>query len=339
MTREYRAISSPGERRWLPDGRTSPDDLFLSPRHEVRSQVVRFPQRRLYLLGIVAVLLLCGIAARSVSLQLASGRVFRSRAEGNRLRLLIDYAPRGVMFDRFGRQLVQNVPVTSLVLYPAQLPENVEPIIGVLRELFPDLSLGSLRDILTTVDRSSQKPVPLLTPITHEQLVAVLARAADLPGIGAESRAVREYVGNGTFAHVIGYTGYITKEEHATYPDYLLTESIGKAGLERSYERLLRGTHGARHVEVDASGTVVNNLGVIPARPGVSLRIHIDAALQEKLTTLLAARLKDAGVRRGAAVALDPRSGAVRALVRLPTYDHTAPARGVSSMGRNQFSA
>ena len=304
-------------------------EIFVTPSAKIRPTTDWLPVRRLRLLGYVGVAGLLILASRSAYLQVSHSGTYRTQAEGNRIRLLVEYAPRGVMFDRFGRQLVENVPSTDLVVYPRELPTDTEQVVAALREVFLDIPAATFQGHLAGTPRGSPKPVPLLSDITHEQLVGVLARRERLPGVGVESRAVRAYVSGNVFAHLLGYTGLITKEEYDERADYLLTESIGKSGLERSYEKVLRGTHGARQVEVDAAGNIQNDLGTIPARPGTNLRLHIDAELEERLTTVLAEHLERAGVKKGAAVAVDPRSGAVRAVVSLPTFNHGTIARGL----------
>ncbi len=318
-------------RRWVPNPRdaSSGAELFVHAPDSVRQATATLPPRRVAILRFLGVAVVAIIAFRSALLQLGSVAVLRSRAEGNRVRVLVEYAPRGVIFDRRGTPLVENTPSTDLVAYPVQLPMDIETIISVLRDIFPHVSASEFRDRLQNLDRGSAKPVPLLANIPHSELLTVLARGEQLPGVTAESRAVRQYAQAPAFAHVLGYTGRISKEELAARTGYLPTEYVGKSGLERTYERVLRGTHGARQVEVNAAGDVQGDLGTIAARPGGNLRLTLDAELQQVLFDTLTARIRDAGATQGAAVALDPRSGAVRALVSVPSFDANAFSRGL----------
>lgn len=281
-------------------------------------------------LRVVTVLILLLLFGQSLRLQIATGSLFRQEAESNRIRDLVEYAPRGIFLDRLGNSLVHNIPAVDLVVDPTFLPEDLEPLFTGLRESLPERNGADLRDRLRAMDRQSTSPVPLLEDLSHQEFLAVSARANRLPGLRLETTAVREYRGNGVFAHALGYTGKLSAEERKEFPNYLLTESLGKAGLERQYEDRLRGHHGIRRVEVNAQGVVQHDLGRDLPKAGSNIRLHLDGELQEHATSALARGLETAGVRRGVVVALDPGTGGVRALVSLPTYPQSDIARGAS---------
>jgi len=306
------------------------EDIFVLPTGELHSMEDALPEKRMRFLGIVAIVLLAIIAVRSVYLQASQG-IFRKQVEENWLRLRTEYAPRGVIFDRNGKQLVQNIASTDLVVYPVQLPGDIESEIKVLREIFPDVPAGAFQEIINSSDRISPRPVPLLSNITHEQMLGVLARLSDLPGIGVENLATREYMEGNQFAHILGFMGKVSKEDLKKNPKYMLTEYIGKSGLEKKYETFLRGEHGAKREEVDSVGRVKNDLGTIPAKPGINLKLNIDAGLQKKLYESLQEQLNNAKVTKGAAVAIDPRTGGVLALVSIPSFDNTQLTQGMTS--------
>ncbi len=311
--------------------------------------------RRLLVLRGVLLAALTDLLAQSVRLQLAAGFSFRREAEGNRVRELVVYAPRGIFLDRTGEPLVQNVPAMELVAEPSALPDDLEPLFIALKQALPGRNLDPIRTTLQTLNRdavrlwrgtenvsipesalelvetvASGSPVPVLSGLTHQEFLALSARADQLRGLRIETTAVRDYRGDGAFAHVLGYQGKVSTRDRAAFPGYLLTEAVGKDGLERQYEQLLRGRHGARRVEVDALGAVQQDLGVVPPVPGANLRLHLDAALQEWMAATLGDALTAAGLRRGAAVAIDPFSGAVRGLVSFPSFPQDAFAEGLS---------
>lgn len=310
-------------------GNESAEDFFVLPQGEMRSMSEAVPINRLKYLGYLGMLLIAILTVRGTYLE-ASQSIFRKQVEDNWLRLRVEYAPRGVIFDRNDKQLVQNVASTDLVVYPVQLPADIENEIGILREIFKDVPVQAFQEIIGAVDRTSTLPVPLLSNITHEQMVAVLARDAELPGISVESLPTREYKDGNIFAHVLGYMGRISEAEHKKNADYLLTELIGKSGVESAYESVLRGAHGARREEVDSAGRVKNDLGTVPAKPGLNLKLNIDADLQKRLYQDLEIEAKKAGVTKGTAVALDPRNGGVLALVSVPSFDNTKLTQGIS---------
>lgn len=326
---------------WHDERRESPDisedtDVSVSVGH-VTGSGQPLSRRRLRSLRTVLFILILVVLAQSIRLQIAAGSLFRREAEQNRVRELIEYAPRGIFLDRHGRPLVQNEPSVELVADPAFLPTDVGAMLPVVREALPDRDLSALGELLVSLSprdtgtaESLREPRTVLQGLSHRELIALSTRADRLPGLRLETTAVRSYQGDSIFAHLLGYTGKLSPEERATFPNYRLTESVGKSGLERQYEHVLRGQHGARRAEVDAFGAIQHDLGREPPAPGANLRLHVDADVQEHLSAALEQGLKRAGLRRGAAVALDPQSGAVRALVSFPTFPHSDLARGLA---------
>lgn len=313
-------------------------DLFVVPDQNAPQAGRLLSSRRLARLSVAMLLALLALLGQSVRLQVAGGSLFRKEAEGNRVRALTEYAPRGIFLDRHGHALVQNVPAIELAVDPPFLPADLPPLLDVLQAALPERDLTLLRQDLERLrapkalaEASAQGPRTVLQGLTHREFLALFSRADQLPGIRTEVSAVRKYRGHGSFAHVLGYTGKMSPAERSEFPTYLLTETIGKSALERQYERLLRGRHGARRVEVDALGTVQHDLGREPPLPGSNLRLHLDAGLQENLATALGQELQRAGVRRGAAVALDSRNGAIRALVSFPMFPHSDLAGGLGA--------
>ncbi|MDO8512234.1 MAG: penicillin-binding protein 2 [bacterium] len=308
---------------------TSGEDFFVLPTGELHPMADAVPINRLKFLGFAGILLLGILVLRGTYLQASQG-IFRKQVQNNWLRLRVEYAPRGVIFDHKGQQLVQNVASTDLVIYPIQLPKDIESEITILREIFTNVPAEAFQEIMNGANRTSTLPVPLLSNITHEQMVAVLAREDELPGLSVENLPTREYKDGNIFAHIMGYMGRISEEEHKKNPDYLLTESLGKNGVESAYESVLRGEHGARREEVNSSGRIINDLGTVPAKPGLNLKLNIDADLQKRLYQDLEIELKNAGASRATAVALDPRTGGVLAMVSIPSFDNTKLTQGIS---------
>lgn len=308
---------------------TNGEDFFVLPTGELHSMAEAVPITRLKFLGFAGIILLGILVLKGTYLE-ASQSIFRKQVQDNWLRLRVEYAPRGVIFDRKGQQLVQNVASTDLVIYPIQLPKDVEAEINILRGIFKDVPAEAFQEIMSGADRTSTLPVPVLTNITHEQMVAVLAREDELPGLSVENLPTREYKDGNIFAHIMGYMGRINDSEHQKNPDYLLTESLGKSGVESAYESVLRGEHGARREEVNSGGRVINDLGTIPAKPGLNIKLNIDADLQRRLYQDLQIELKNSGVTKATAVALDPRTGGVLAMVSIPSFDNTKLTQGIS---------
>ncbi len=296
---------------------------------------MEWPLNRLFSLWFLLAMLLflVVLGGRVFYLSVIKGSDYRAIALRNSLRAIIIPAPRGIMYDVSGKPLVFNVPSVDAVCIPADVPEDYEQRLVMTRILARTLSLdeGMLLEMFGKLDRRSTLPVLIKSRLTQEETLLFLSRSQELPGANLYRTTERNYVDSLIFSHILGYEGKIKKEELATHPDYLLTDSIGKQGIEKSYEAELRGTHGFERVEVDAFGQVKKNLGKVSPIPGRDLILNIDADLQKKLFDSLQTILEKNNLKRAAAVALDPRDGAVRALVSLPSFDNNLFATGIST--------
>ena len=273
------------------------------------------------------------LGARVFFLNVVESGYYQDVATRNSVRNVLLSAPRGLIFDRYGKQLVRNVPSMELMAMPSDLPTSEgdrQALIDRLRR-FIAFDSDDWETLLKTARGTFATPVVLKPVLTQEEALIFSSRAADFPGLSLERSAVREYQDGLIFSHILGYEGKIRKEELADHPDYLPIDSIGKQGIEKSYESVLRGKRGADRVEVDSRGAVKKELGVFDPEPGSDLMLNIDADLQKKLFDVLSATLEKAGLAKGAAVALDPRDGSVLALVSLPSFDNNLFAGGIDS--------
>lgn len=277
-------------------------------------------------------LLLIILGGRVFYLSVIKGAEYQAIALRNSLRAIIIPAPRGIMYDVSGKPLVHNVPSMDAVLIPADIPEDGESQEAMKRLLKATFSLdeAAISEAFEKIDRRSTLPILLKERISQEETLLFLGRSRDLPGASLYKSTQRSYVDSLIFSHILGYEGKIRKEELAAHPDYLLTDSIGKQGVEKSYESVLRGKHGFQRVEVDAFGQVKKDLGMVQPTPGQDLILNIDADLQKKLFDSLQEILEKNSLKRAAAAAIDPRNGAVRALVSLPSFDNNLFASGIS---------
>lgn len=273
------------------------------------------------------------LGARVFFLNVVESGYYQDVATRNSVRNVLLLAPRGLIFDRYGKQLVRNVPSMELVAMPSDLPTSEgdrQALIDRLRS-FIAFDSDEWEASLKTARGTFATPVVLKQALTQEESLIFSSRAADFPGLSLERSAVREYQDGLIFSHILGYEGKIRKEELEEHPDYLPIDSIGKQGIEKSYESVLRGKRGADRVEVDSRGAVKKELGVFDPEPGSDLTLNIDADLQKKIFDVLSATLEKAGLAKGAAVVLDPRDGSVLALVSLPSFDNNLFAGGIDS--------
>lgn len=280
-----------------------------------------------------SVVMFFGLALRVAYLNVIKGAQYQEAAERNSLRSIVIPAPRGIIYDRFGKQLVSDTPSMDAVLTPADIPGDEESQNEMKRLLSATFVLepGTLDGIFQKLDRKSLLPLLIKERVSQEEMLLFLSRSQELPGVGLYNTTRRTYADSLIFSHLLGYEGKIRKEELAAHPDYLLTDSIGKQGIEKSYEASLRGVHGFQQAEVDALGHVKKELGVVQPIPGSDLILNIDADLQKKIFDSLQMLLEKNGLKRAAAIALDPQSGAVRALVSLPSFDNNLFAERISS--------
>lgn len=297
---------------------------------KIESQKVgRAIAMRLWLLPIILTLALTALVSRSFYLQIFRGSQFRASAEGNRVTGLPLPAPRGIFYDMSGKTLTENIASTDVVLDPTLLPteEHEAYLIDRLPQLLSNVNPTEVQAVVEKA-RQTQRLVVLKKAVSHEEVLNLEAVLADVPGVRLTSSLVRKYLFGEALAHVIGYTGPVTGEELEANPDLLPTDTTGKTGLEKQYEKELHGVPGAHYVEVNASGRPQQDLGQKEPQAGANIQLTLDAELQEYIVQLFQEAPSPAV---GAVVAIDPRDGAVRALVSFPTYDpnlFSQPGRG-----------
>lgn len=301
----------PRRRRWRSPRRREP----VSPSSEVRV--------RLQFLRFLVVLLFGALALQLARMQLIEGDEYRIRAETNRLRVLAVTPPRGLIYDRNGAVLVENVPGFSAVIVPADLPEDRQaPVVrDVAAMLGVDAEKLALKVIAGRRSNDPFRPVVVRDGLTEQETFAVRERQADWPGVQVVIEPVRRYPYGALLAHVLGYVGRIDEEEFDRFRHfgYQVDDRVGKTGVEYTYEADLRGVPGIQQVEIDAAGRVVRTLGSRDPQPGGNLVLSLDLDLQEKVTDILSSA---AGPYQAAAVVMNVHTGEILALVSLPSYDN-----------------
>lgn len=283
---------------------------------------------RFFALATIAVL-----ALRVFYLQVVRNDFYSQMAKDNRVRYVPIRAPRGIIFDRNGEKLVNNSPSFDVVVIPADLPEDFMEREKEEREIAQILTMNdqNVKSIVESQDLDTFDPVLVKENVSQEEALVFSEKEARLPGFQLNKTAIREYEFGEYFSPVMGYTGKLTSEEFKKYPEYLMTDYIGKTGLEVSYEKYLRGVNGKQKAEVDSAGKAKKDLGIEPPQNGADLILGLDAGLQKKIYESLKAMTETTGTKTAAAVAIDPRSGEVLALVNVPSFDNNMFARGISA--------
>src|SRR3954451_1813918 len=281
---------------------------------------------RIALIGAVVVAAIATILLRLWSLQVLDGEHYRALAKDHGILDVRVQPPRGEIVDREGRVLVDNRIVTSLELRPSALPNDR----GERREELGRLGrlLGlSQEEIGRRVRETPQYagyPVVLRQGLDRRLLFYLVENKDRFPGVTVERAYVRDYKQGSLAAHLLGIVGQVSPHQlkRPAYRDLRPGDIIGQSGVEYSYDRFLRGTAGAERIQVDALGRPREQLANRPARAGDTLRLTLDAGLQE----VGEQGLRDRGLP-GAFVAMNVHTGAVLAMGSYPTYDPSFYAR------------
>ncbi len=300
------------------------DDGRLRPGGSSRNR----PHGHLGVLRVAVLALFAVLTLRLVEMQIVDGKGYEERSKNNHIAQTNLLPPRGLMTDRNGTPLVQNVPVYSVTIVPDLLPEGDAARYAVYLALarpqmtgVPALEIQQrVLDAITNDD--GDQAIAIKKYLTKEQALAIEEASVDMPGVAIEIQPGRKYIAGPAFSHIIGHIGSMEADDWAELQDegYLLNEPIGKAGLEARYEEDLRGTVGVSANEQDAQGRLIEVLETQDAEPGNTLQLAIDAGLQTFVAELLENALQDA--QNAAAVVMNAKTGEVYALVSLPTYDN-----------------
>lgn len=313
-------------------------DTVLLSGTEVARIEVSFNKKLLNIFWFVIIFSLVFLFGRSAYLATAKGDYYDAVAKENRLRIAYAKAPRGKIYDRFGEALVYNVPSLDLIADTRLTKGKIEypkELLDEINKIFPNRYDEFLENLKN--ENKAGNFILLLKNITQKEALIVVENYEKLPTLQVSKTAIRDYVDSLIFSNIIGYEGKIKSEELKENPDYLMTDSIGKRGIEKYYEKDLRGIAGQTKVEVDSLGNVVRELGVSEPVSGGDLILNIDSQLQKKIFDSLTGALEKEELTSGAAVAIDPRNGAVLAMVSVPSFDNNLFARGISSGDYDQI--
>jgi penicillin-binding protein 2 len=280
------------------------------------------------------------LGARLFHLQVVSGEEYAAQATRARTVEVPIRAPRGRIFDRDGRPLAVNVPSWTVKVRPADLPEfGTNRILRRISQL-TGVDPRVLRARIDAFQGSPYDLVPIERGITREAALIIGEEADDLPGVVVEVDPIRRYLDDRgrtvgqLLSHILGYTGPINLDEFRDMADdgYLRDDTIGRAGVEATFEAALRGTYGAELWERDASGRAVKSLRTLDeAIPGKNLMLTLDARMQRVATDALRWGMKAVGVEQGVTIVMNPQTGEILAMVSLPAYDNNKFAGGISA--------
>jgi penicillin-binding protein 2 len=292
----------------------------------VEMDLSRF-RTRVFVVSVVVVLCFLLLAMRLVYLQVWRHDDLRAQAESNRTSIVPIVPNRGLILDRNGIVLASNYSAYTLEITPSKSGQ-VEQTIEELSQ-FIDITARDKRRFKKLMDESkSFESVPIRTRLTDTEVARFSAQRFRFPGVEINARLFRSYPYGELASHVIGYIGRINRAEKERIDDsddqanYRGTEYIGKLGVEQSFEAQLHGITGVERVETSAGGRAVRKLASTPSTPGNVVVLSIDIKLQKLVEDMF-------GDRRGALVALDPKTGEVLSFVSKPTFDSNLFVEGI----------
>ena len=270
--------------------------------------------------------------------QLAKGDYYARLADGNRMRQLRLLPARGEIRDRDGQVLVRSKWAFTVSVVPGGLPENDESVMALLSDL---LGMTS-EELVEAIEKGRgfpYEPVRIQREVAPETLVAIEENRVNLPGIFIEEEPVREYLQGSLAAHVLGYLGIISASELQDFgTTYRGSDLIGKSGIERTYETLLRGENGTMTVEVNALSRPIRTVNILEPVPGCNITLTIDSRLQKVAEEAFAEHIltleDNPGTQTGAVLVMNPKTGEILVMASIPGYD---PAVLNDQSKRNQY--
>jgi penicillin-binding protein 2 len=298
----------------------------LAELRDTQAEIQRF-QTRVVTIQLVVLVCFVLLLSRLFYLQVVRHDDLLEQAEDNRTAILPTVPPRGTIMDRNGVVLASNYSAYTLEITPAKVPD-LEATIDELATLVDIQPKDRKRFKRLREESKSFDSLPIRTRLSDEEVARFSAQRYRFPGVDIKARLFRQYPYGELASHVIGYIGRINAKDKERIEDddedgnYRGTEYIGKLGVEQKYERELHGITGVQEVETSAGGRAIRRLSSRPAIPGQNIVLSIDIQLQKLIEDLY-------GPRRGALVAMDPKTGEVLAFVSKPTFDPNLFVEGI----------
>jgi penicillin-binding protein 2 len=306
-------------------------------------------------------------------MQIVQGEQYLQQADGNRFRLLSIDAPRGIIYDRNGLLLAGNIPSFTVSIVPADLPEEEEDRVfqrlSALLEIpmsSHDVDVGyreppsvddhylsdaqeyqpepQMKELVQAGRTAPFIPVPVKSNVPRDTSFIIEEERLEWPGVIVQVEPLREYISSTLMSHVLGYVGHIPEQQIESYvdrrdADYDANDIVGLTGVELTFEDELRGRKGQRHIEVDITGREIRAIGSpMEPVPGHNLILTIDLDLQAVVEEALQEGITRAKSQSGVAIAMNPQTGEILAMVSLPSYDNGLFVGGISEEDYAQLS-
>ena len=290
---------------------------------------VRIKEKIIYIIFGLFLISSAGLFYKTFHLQVFQGAVLYQASESNKAKISLIRPERGIIYDANLKKLVLNSPAYDFVCdkrnFIVSSPENIQQL-----SIMSEITGISRTELSDTITQSTESKVVILENISHQILLVLETRINDLPDCQIEKNTMRNYTMGSVFSHILGYTGKVSKQDLQTAENYTSSDYIGKVGLENFYETQLRGTPGEFESIKSATGVKSSERVLLEPVAGYNLVLNIDADLQKKTYEALEKSIKNIGSKKGAAVAMDPRTGAIMALVSYPAYDNNIFSQSIS---------
>jgi len=279
----------------------------------------------LLIFSFILILILFG---KTIQLQVVEGKNLSVLSEKNKFIIHQIQAERGVIYDKNLNQLVFNWPSFDLVCQNTDWEnKNEEEKDKILKEI-SEITKKNFEELKQKIEEGEDL---IVENLDHQTLIILETKIGELPGFRIEQNPIRYYPDGETISHLIGYTGKIKSEELKAAPEfYTISDYIGRDGLEKSYEEILRKNPGKLKIERDAQGHIISKETIQLPESGKSLVLWLDSELQKKIQEELEKEIKIVGAKGGVAVALDPKTGGVLALVSYPSIDNNLFSKRIS---------
>ncbi|MBP9732430.1 MAG: penicillin-binding protein 2 [Candidatus Magasanikbacteria bacterium] len=318
-----------------------------------------FSDIKMFSFLVVITTILLTIAMRLVYIQILEGEEFAVKAEGNRQRAIAVPAERGLIYDRNNIQLTQNIPNFSLAIIPQDLLRDERGITEVINKLseITGTAAVEIQEMLEKYREYRHESIVIIEDIPYDQALKILIISDQLPGITIQRGSKRLYLTNNlnkeiiadsellpeeihaattttdanSLSHILGYIGKLSPNELEEYYEkgYLPSDSIGKVGVEQSYEAYMRGIYGERRIEVNSRGAEQSVIATVNPTPGNHLKLSIDYKMQKEMERLLNEWLLKNGKVRASGIAMNPQNGEILALVSIPGFDNNDFSGGI----------
>jgi len=323
-----------------------PQETFLDSLAQKKEEELEISQRKFetplsknILQGflIFIFVLISFLFVRTLQFQVIEGKDLSLLAEGNKFKIYQVRAERGVIYDTEGNQLVWNKPSFDLVLDKKSLPEQIDEKEKVLKEVSVLIN-KDFSDVKKEIEENDYSEILVSENLDYMTLISLEARIGELTGFQIRNNTVRDYKDGENFAHIIGFTGKINAEELKANPDfYSIFDWVGRSGVEKSYEEVLRKNPGKLRAEKDALGNLISQEIISLPESGKSLVLWLDSELQTKIKEELEKQAKIVGTEKAVALAMDPKTGGILAMVSLPSFDNNLFQKGADQKALNSL--